>query len=129
MNTQIEQEIVSVIQAAKAGGNDLQTFVQNQAPDLINQIIRWTIFDCFLGVIVGTALVWAGYKIFSITNRKFRDDEWRDSTAYFPIGICVAAMCGFGFFQFCESCSTLTKALMAPKLLVVEKIGDLWKNK
>lgn len=124
MTPEIEKQIVSLIEAAKQTGNDAASFIAQQAPDVIAQLIRWKIGEGILEAVVGVALVWAGLKLFRLTWKKQKDGDI-DEIVWAPAGIAVAVMCIGGFIAAYDGATQTAKATLAPKVLILETIADL----
>lgn len=128
MTPEIEKQITSLIEAAKQTGSDAASFISQQAPDVIAQLIRWKIAGGVFDTIVGVVLMWAGYKLFRVTWNKSESGDLEEE-AWIPVGIAVLAMCLFGFFCAYFGVSQAGKACLAPKVLVLETITGIAQKK
>jgi hypothetical protein len=128
MTPEIEKQIVSLIEAAKQTGNDAASFIAQQAPDVIAQLIRWKIGEGIIGVVIGVALMWAALKLFRLTWKKQQEGDI-DEIVWAPAGIAVAVMCIGGFALAYDGVTQTAKATLAPKVLILETVADLARNK
>lgn len=125
MTPEIEKEIVSLIEAAKQTGSDAASFISQQAPDVIAQLIRWKIGEGIVQIIVGVALVWCGVWLFRLVYKKQDEGEITDEVIWVPAGIAVAVMCIGGFIAAYDGVTQTAKATLAPKVLILETIANL----
>ena len=105
MNDQLNNQLAEVLRGAQAAGKDLYGFLQAQAPDLLEQIVRWEVWSSVYGLSAGAFFLLLG----CIGCYVWRDEEYQPA-AYAPvmIGVCFIAVSGYN----------LIKVLSAPKLVV-----------
>jgi hypothetical protein len=129
MTPEIEKQIVSLIEAAKQTGNDAASFIAQQAPDVIAQLVRWKIAEGIFETVLGVALVWCGVKLFRLVYRKQQEGEIKEEIIWLPTGLAVAAMCIGGFVAAYNGATQTAKATIAPKVLILETIANLAGHK
>lgn len=130
MSENLDQQLVSLIESAKAAGQDAYAFIQKQAPDLFDQLIRWKITE---GVIFGVILVIATAamlviyaKIWKASGMSITDDKLfiRVTSAFVGLVIFIF-LAGIG----CGPRIMIgVKAYVAPKVVILETIAGVIRN-
>lgn len=115
MNDNLNNQLAEALKGAQAAGKDVYAFLQQQAPDLVEQLIRWEIWSSVYGIVFGAGAALLGL-IWVWMNR---DEE------YMAIGLFPLT---FGSFVAAIKAYNLIKVLSAPKLVVLENIADLIKK-
>jgi hypothetical protein len=121
-------------------------FVLEQAPDIVQQLIMYTIVErlvlVILGIIILSILPIILWKIYVKYNKDVIDaiKEIETNTApryvlssakvdpfeYVVTGVLSSLFVGFpGFFLISNNLQTLLKAWIAPKIFIIEYISDL----
>ena len=120
MTQETEKQIVSLIEAAKQAGSDVASFVQEQAPELMRQIIAWEIIlsSAWLLVLItaSATLFWAAYKL-AIHERKTLG-QLDAAILLYVLSFCAASSC---VVPLCN----LLKCIVAPNLMFIEVIKGI----
>ena len=127
MTPEIEKTIVSLIEAAKQAGSDASSFIAQQAPDVIAQLVRWKIAEGIIEFVLGGLALWGAYKIFRVTVKKVSDGM--DESVWIASGLAVLALSIGGAVAFCEGTMQTAKATLAPKVLILETVANLTRCK
>jgi len=53
MNDNLNNQLAEALRGAQAAGKDVYAFLQQQAPDLVEQLIRW---ECATSIVMRPAL-------------------------------------------------------------------------
>ncbi len=107
MNDQLNNQLAEALRGAQAAGKDLYGFLQAQAPDLLEQIVRWEVWSSVYGLSFGGFLILVG----GVGLYALRDEEHQ------PIALAPILL---GGFVACVNGYDLIKVLSAPKLVVLE---------
>ena len=120
MTQETEKQIVSLIEAAKQAGSDVASFVQEQAPELMRQIIAWEItlnsVWFLVQAIISATLFWSGYKLAIHERKKY--GEMDAAILLYSLGALVAV---FAIMVLCD----LLKCIVAPNLVFIEAIKGI----
>jgi membrane-bound ClpP family serine protease len=117
MNQELQNQIASLVEAAKQAGSDAATFIQEQAPELCQQIIAWETTISWVGVIGFGLLMLLGLVLFFTSMLK----DW-DDAGFVGAFTGLIGLIGLGFNLY-----NLVKVLTAPKLVLIEAITGLLK--
>jgi len=117
MNQELQNQIASLVEAAKQAGSDAAVFIQEQAPELCQQIIAWETTISWVGVVGFGLLLVLGVVTYFFSMFK---DWGDDGVAGFLTGL--VSLAGLCYHTYC-----LVKVLTAPKLVLLEYITDLLK--
>lgn len=123
MNPEIEKQIVSLIEAAKQTCSDTVSFITQQAPDVIAQLIRWKICEGVFFAVFGAALLGAAFKLFRVTYKSHKAGD-ADDVVWVPAGMAIVAMSIGGVVAACNGVTQAVKATIAPKVLILEMVTD-----
>lgn len=123
MSPELEKEIISLAESARRAGSDAASFIAQQAPDVLDQLIKWQIASGLAQAAAGVG----GLIVFGLIfiHSKKWVTKTKDVDCWMPailLGIlivpfsCAAIWCG--------SLKAL-KANIAPKVIVMEALTDL----
>ena len=127
MTPEIEKTIVSLIEAAKQAGSDASSFIAQQAPDVIAQLVRWKITEGIIEFALGGVALWGAYKIIRVTVKKVSAGV--DDIVWVPVSLAVILLSIGGAVAFCEGTMQTAKATLAPKVLILETVANLTRCK
>lgn len=112
MNEDIAASLTKILEWAEAG----ETFVVEQAPLVVQEMIAWGVMRGSLGIALGVFLMVAGLLIaFLIERRGDQPDRILHLMSALP-GL-------MGFFIAVSSIGNLMKVLTAPRLYVIDQLG------
>lgn len=127
MNPELEKQVVSLVEAAKRTGSDVASFIQQQAPDVVEQLIRWKIIQGAVGVITGCAMLYAAWVLFWKVKAYVQADSYHRDVAWIPASIGIALLVGFGAASASLSLDQALQAAFAPKVFLLEYVAHLVK--
>lgn len=112
----MHEEITKKILEYMDGTKD---FLLEQAPDVVQQLITWAIFNSCLQIIFCISLITISWKIFK--RRSFPDFIDEDAVVPFiRIFFAVAGViCIFAILSYLQC---LAKCLIAPKLFIIQSL-------
>jgi len=121
----IETETESALKGILETAVQTKDFVLEQAPDVIHQLLMYTVAESILTIAAFLLVSFISYKaVFKWSCQELEyDGSWRIGKA-----TCAAAggLASFIFFiLFLEALSVLTKVLIAPKLFILEYAARL----
>lgn len=109
------------------GSEDFVSFLQEQAPELVQEILNWYLF-VYLGsfivlLIALVILLWTGIDLLKYCNKKFAAGSYYDDTLY----VILTPHIMFIVLVFGGICFSLkwVQIFIAPKLFLLEYIGNL----
>lgn len=112
MNDELQKQLAGLIEAARAAGSDAATFIQQQAPELCEQILRWETV-CSATFFALTSMLTAACLVLSYVRRREED-----GCVYVPLAVALAMPALINLYS-------LLKVLTAPKLVLLEEIAKL----
>lgn len=112
MNDALNNQLAEALKGAQAAGKDVYAFLQQQAPDLVEQLIRWEIWSSAYGLAFGAVLLTVG-----VIWLWAKWDEDQMPLAFFPLIL--------GTFVTGVNVYDLLKVLSAPKLVVLEYVSKM----
>ena len=132
MNEQIEDRLIASMDKVFEWVESAESFTVEQAPLVAQEIIRWEIVRGGFGVVAGIILLVFGYIFFRayIKIKKLADDSHPSFTYRItPISEDVLSVSGpsmvlVGSLLISLSGLSLTHALVAPRLVILEKIAQ-----
>jgi len=118
-------ELKEVIEAGKMGVFQIADFVKAQAPDLVNQILRWNVYKSVMLILITAPIVY-------FTSRSIireQRNKWKivDDTAGGIIVIWVVLILSTGIVLL-NSVFELGQILVAPKLYIFDYVRSLLSN-
>ena len=120
ISKELAEELLTTLQSTKE-------FVLEQAPDVVQQVLAWAVWSSGLGIVAGLGLIAGSLYLFKLAKRWYNEDKgsFKDSEVIpFVFGLVCAV---WGVTAACLNVATLTKALVAPKLYLIEYLGGLVK--
>lgn len=126
MTPELEKQVASLIEAAKQTGSDVASFVQQQAPELMEQIVAWKFYDAVYWSSIGVGVGVLGAVLLGLSGllaKKTDDADW-----WGPGFTCFVACGALGAVIFCNNINDAIKAKVAPKLVAIEAISELVKK-
>lgn len=124
LTTELINEILTILKSTKS-------FVVNQMPDVVQQILHWSIAESALLILIGLGMfvgaVWGLIKI----RQKWKDraNHYDDDEFLFIISA-IGCVCG-GFVSvpiFFINLFSLVKILVAPKIYLLEYFTGLLRS-
>lgn len=112
MNDNLNNQLAEALKGAQAAGKDVYAFLQQQAPDLVEQLIRWEIWSSVYGGVFGAVLVLIGIV--------WMWARWEESDSPASLFLMLP-----GLFMASVNAYNLIKVLNAPKLVVLEYITKM----
>jgi hypothetical protein len=123
MNEQLSNALVDVIKAGKDGVVNLALFAQQQAPDLVRQIVSWglfsNIFECIIEVTT-VIVIWLLFKNWAANDFKENDNPL--ALMFMILGSILFVIM---FICFVNSGETVIKCLVSPKLYLIDYVKTL----
>ena len=112
MNDELQKQLTGLLEAARVAGSDAATFIQQQAPELCEQLIRWktlssATFFALWSTLTVTCLVW------TYVRRREYDVSMGGSVSALLAVLSLMPL------------HDLVKVLTAPKLVLLEEIAKL----
>lgn len=108
------QELLTVVK-------DSKQFILEQAPDVVQEIIRWGIGKNCFQLILGTLFLLISWKLYLA---KLKGKEWVDDEIM-PVVLAVGILGVGGALLAPSSIFNLIKIYAAPKLYILEYLGNL----
>jgi hypothetical protein len=114
-----DEQLASLIEQAKNTGTDIITFVQQQAPDVCDQIITGKIIDHAVGLLFSVLILGGAVAICVVSKKK--DDDFT------PIGYLLGgAFFVGGGFMLGVAMSTLLQCIFTPKAVLLQELSRLF---
>lgn len=116
MNDQLKDELASIISLLKEQLENGMTFVGEQLPDIVNQLLLWYTVKSLIFFSIGLLVLVVSCGFFLKAYKEYRNRLYDDS-------VCRAAVgCFFLFFAGLIMCSNLgwLQIELAPKLYLLE---------
>lgn len=127
MKEPLKQVALDFVQALRTGTN----FVLEQMPILFQEIIKWSIAEDFLYILLGALMVSFGLWMWRFTARHWEawgNERGNDGLKETGAAVATAAFLLTGFtVVFCNALDA-TKAFLAPRLYLVEYFANLAKG-
>jgi hypothetical protein len=124
MSPELEKQLVSLVEAAKQAGSDTFAFVQAQAPEVVQELLRWKAASAICGMTLGLTMAVA----LSLAVKKGIKMHAKEE---YGAGLPLVIFSGMGAFagvvMFCINTYGLVYVLCAPRLVVLEALGSLVK--
>ena len=128
----IQEELGNILAWAKDVGDTIGEAVQTQAPQLVEEMLKFAIIDYTMEVmtygIILAAILIVWYKIVVHANKK-KEDDWDEFDYNFTMvlssvigGIFSIAL----FYSIVLSINHILKVLIAPRLYIIEKLATLF---
>jgi H+/Cl- antiporter ClcA len=115
LTKELAAELLAIVQGTKS-------FVLEQAPDIIQQMIRWEVASSILGVSVGLLC------IIIVAIVIFRTRHHEDGCMHHPIpGLSVLILSTFSIPLVCINTYNLVFVTYAPKLFIIKELARLIK--
>ena len=129
MNADLQEQIASLIEAAKRAGSDSATFIQAQAPDVVAQLVRWKIAEGALTAIGGAILLFVAFKIYQGICNWMKGRDWTDHPELMlPVLFLFCPSLIGGAVLFSNGLLQSAEAIVAPKIVILETISSLVKK-
>lgn len=122
MTTETEQNMNQAIDWLQTTTGQIQDFASEQAPLYCQEVIRFAIFDGIIGIAFGLALSGLGFYLF---RRCRAVASSRDPMMCAPIGAAAFIVTVLGLVSLFIGGSTVLKAFIAPRVLIVEHFRGL----
>ena len=122
MTPEIEEQVVSLIEAAKSAGSDAASFIAQQAPDVLNQIVRWSLAEGLIYTTVGVFLLTAGLVVLAVTYKNVRSDKW-DEVWWLPSAMVSITLIILGGMYSFGGINQTAKTIVAPKVVIIETLS------
>lgn len=121
MTPEIDKQLASLIEAAKQAGSDAASFIQQQAPEVVEQLLRWQAVKsgCVAAFFAALTILFVKYAI----NRSKDEDEY----SFEPPWQVVAVFAGILALGSAAGVLGVLKVFIAPNLVIIEKISDILK--
>lgn len=120
MNPETDKQLASLIEAAKQTGSDVASFIQQQAPELCEQIVAWEFWSGIGGVAFGCVCVF--FAVLSVWAASRHEDKspYDDTATGFLF--CAGFMVVVGLLFGGLGAGQAIKSKVAPKVVVMEAI-------
>lgn len=120
MTPELEKQIASLIEAARSAGSDAATFIGQQAPEVIQQMLMWEFIKwCCLSICIFAAI---GGCLLAI--KKLKELENDEYGIYPPPAVAILAAVALAPFAI-GSALEAVKIKVAPKVVIMEKVKEL----
>jgi hypothetical protein len=126
MSNELDKQLASLIEGAKQAGQDAVAFIQQHAPDLAEQVVRWHFWN---GLITSVAALCACAALAYFARMGYLANK-KDDYSGGDMVMMVCAMCAA--FSFCVSVgfgAQAVKATVAPKVVLIETLADVVSRK
>tara|TARA_R110000751_G_scaffold62519_1_gene128847 strand:- start:1428 stop:1826 length:399 start_codon:yes stop_codon:yes gene_type:complete len=131
MNDELSKELLSIVKGAKEVGIKATDVLQEQAPILCEEIIKYNIILGFIVIVFFSITSLIGIKTFmhGLNNTHmtgYKDDQNEEITQE-GVGICMASgiLLVFSLLVIIIGLPDFIKAIFAPKLFLLEYVKDL----
>ena len=115
MSPEIAKQIADLMSSAQSAGKDAITFLQQQLPDLCNEIVKWQLAKNTIGLIV-CILIFITFLILFIRGvKKNNDDLYLPGAFLSLLSLCL----GIIFLVNTVQC------IVAPKLVLLEQLKQI----
>lgn len=127
MKDAIQEQFLSIVTAAVETGKDVVEFAMDQAPLLVQEILRFAVFEHSFGVIVSLLTLFAIYKAWKFVAKHWESIESECAEPFvFVFGIMGSLIGGsFVVIHLFISAASLAKVLLAPRLYLIEYAASL----
>lgn len=121
MTPELEKQVVSLFEAAKQAGSDAASFIADQAPEVIEQMLAWEMAKSVSWLLVCLSLailfLWCGRKL-----TKLGDDDYPPPAVPYVFAVVCTVI-----FVVCAM--DIIKIKIAPKVVILEIAADLARGK
>lgn len=129
MSPDLEKQLITLVESARTAGANAVDFIQQHAPDLAEQLLKykmvgWTFgfVACLVAVVV---LAFVLRKLKAAAN----ESKWVDLD-FFAFGMVMCALLmavptGFAI----KNAMHITRALVAPKVVLIETVYEITQRK
>lgn len=125
MNPEIEKGISDLAATAAKAGKDIISFLEQQAPDVANQMVRFYLIQSIINaVVLAAAFVACAYFAKRICG-KISDDTYGDDTGWVILLIILIIIALVALWNCADECGTVLQCIYAPKAIVLEFIKTL----
>lgn len=125
MTPELEKQVVSLIEAAKQAGSDAASFIAQQAPETVSQMLAWETAKacalCVLFAVLVGVFFWFG-KFCAKENAKERWSDYPPSAVSYVLSLIFACLIGV-------SAMRVVKIQIAPKVVILEQVADFARGK
>lgn len=122
MNPETEKNINEAIDWLQSTGGSIQDFAAEQAPLYCREVVAWTLWSGVASITLGVVLLivgaWLMRKAVAMYHAKDNGDEVVPG-----MGGAIAIFAGI-FITWCSASDTI-KAIVAPRLVIVEHLRSL----
>jgi hypothetical protein len=128
MNETLQNQIASLLKDAQQAGKDAASFIQEQAPDLVQQLLRWKLVEGIAAFVVGVLCVLATYFLVKKTFSYIEKDEAYYSTrdvVWVPVGLGGGTLGIFGLCAAHQGVWQVLQVTFAPKIFLIEYVAKL----
>ena len=137
ISTELQKQLLDVVEAAKKVGADIYNFAKAQAPELVKEIIQWGIaynlFWVVMGIVGGVFLYFIFKKMLAYIKKN--KDAVYDSgdingshAAVFGFCVVLFVIGIFTLVSFFGHATPLLKAIFAPRLYLIDYVSEVIKN-
>jgi hypothetical protein len=123
METELKSKLLEYLQSIESTAKDAGAFVASEAPLVAREYLNWIIFGYGLGALIMFAV--AGMFLF-VAYRWWpalvKQDAGNEPVVAFPILIATALIISASVLA-----SQSVKAVIAPRIVVIEKLHDICK--
>ena len=123
MSEALEQKMIESIDSITVYVNEAADFAAEQAPLVAVEMIRWGVASSAIEAVVCAAILFAAYKAVRWIHAEREDPKYLDDrdSAYFLVLPFSCAASGF----FMHAVLSATKAIVSPRLFVLERLASL----
>lgn len=126
MSKELDAALIDIIQSTKEGVKTGLGFLQQQLPDIIQQLLMWELYSSiFWGVFqlcIAFGLFYVAYKV----SKREMTGYWDYWDKYFPSVSLYVVSIPF-IFSFLFNVATVIKISIAPKIFLMEYAAHLVK--
>lgn len=125
MSKELDAALVDVINSTKDGIKAGVSFLQQQIPDVIQQLLIWKLYEAiFICVILGVFLILVGYLNYK-QYKWLKTVDWEDHPLLILNGIQLLLIVPSS--MFISELKTIIQIYFAPKIFLIEYAATLVK--
>ena len=143
MNEQLQQALVKLIEKANSGVDSSISFLSNQLPDVVTQLLTWGLLSSVLHCVFFVLLIAASCFAINKSNsavkesKQSKEDNW--AYCHYSLGggyveapfiiivIVSIIICSISIISFAANIFEAAKIMVAPKIWLIEYAATLAK--
>lgn len=125
MNPEIEKGISDLAVTAAKAGKDIISFLEQQAPDVANQMVRFYLIQSIIDVVILAPTVVACAYFAKRVCGKISAATYSDNTGWVILLIILIIIALIALWNFADECGTVLQCIYAPKAIILGFIKTL----